>query len=274
MSLDALDEAYDLSPAGRNHYDRDGYVRLTGVLPAATVSAIAPAIIETVARRNRQPKPPMEERNTYQRAFLQTFNLWRHDETVKRFVFSRRLASIAAALLGVRAVRLYHDQALDKEPGGGHTPWHQDQYYWPLDTTNTVTLWMPLLDVGADMGVMKFARGSHRDGPLLEQLPIGDEAEAKLGALVEERRFPIDGGQALRAGDATFHYGWTVHGAECNRTEIMREAMTVIYFADGARVTQPAHAFQEMDLMQWLVGCKPGDLAAGEDNRLVYTDAG
>ncbi|MEM9514691.1 MAG: phytanoyl-CoA dioxygenase family protein [Actinomycetota bacterium] len=50
------------------------------------------------------------------------------------------LASVAAELLGVEAVRVYHDQALVNRAGGGRTPWHQDQWYWPLDT------------VGADMG--------------------------------------------------------------------------------------------------------------------------
>jgi hypothetical protein len=40
---------------------------------------------------------------------------------------SRRLAGIAAQLMGVDSVRLYHDQALFKESGGGRTPWHCDQ---------------------------------------------------------------------------------------------------------------------------------------------------
>jgi len=31
--------------------------------------------------------------------------------------------------MGVQGVRLYHDQALIKEPGGKPTPWHQDYYY-------------------------------------------------------------------------------------------------------------------------------------------------
>ena len=38
-----------------------------------------------------------------------------------------------------KSVRLYHDQALFKEAGGGITPWHQDQHYWPLDTDRTIT---------------------------------------------------------------------------------------------------------------------------------------
>ena len=73
---------------------------------------------------------------------------------------SRRFAR-PPPTLGVEGVRLYHDQGLVKEPGGGDTPWHQDRYYWPLDTERTVTLWMPLVDVPAEIGTMTFARGTH-----------------------------------------------------------------------------------------------------------------
>ncbi len=46
---------------------------------------------------------------------------------MRKFVFGTRLARIAAELMGVRGVRIYHDQALCKLPGGGPTPWHADQ---------------------------------------------------------------------------------------------------------------------------------------------------
>jgi hypothetical protein len=38
----------------------------------------------------------------------------------------------------------------------------------------------------------------------------------------------------------------------------MREVMTVIYMADGARVTNPQNANQENDRMRWLMGQEPG----------------
>ena len=106
----------------------------------------------------------MEDRDTYGKAFLQIMNLWARDEKVRKFVMAKRFAKIAADLLGVKNVRIYHDQALFKEPGGGPTPWHQDQYYWPIDTHNTITMWMPLVDINVDMGMLTFASGSHKTG--------------------------------------------------------------------------------------------------------------
>ena len=54
-------------------------------------------------------------------------NVWEQDADIHRFAHGTRLARIAANLMGVRGVRLYHDQALRKQPGGGQTPWHADQ---------------------------------------------------------------------------------------------------------------------------------------------------
>jgi hypothetical protein len=84
-------------------------------------------ITDCVNRLNTQTKE-MKERSTYQQAFLQLFNLWREDEQIKKLVFSKRLAQLAASLLQCSGSRLYHDQALFKEPGGGITPWLLDHF--------------------------------------------------------------------------------------------------------------------------------------------------
>ena len=74
----------------------------------------------------------------------------------------------------------------------------------------------------------------------------------------------------MNAGDATFHYGWTLHAAPGNKsTNITREVMTIIYFADGADVTEPQNKHQENDRQVWLDGLQPGTKAASRHNPLV-----
>lgn len=73
-------------------------------------------------------------------------------------------------------VRLYHDQALVKQPKAGKTPWHQDYFYWPLDTPNTVTMWMPMHDCPRTMGTMRFAVGSHA-AQGMPMMPISEQSE-------------------------------------------------------------------------------------------------
>src|SRR5205823_1429564 len=144
---------------------------------------------------------PFEARDTYGKAFLQAAHLWRLDDNVRRFVLAPRFAKVAAELLGVGGVRLYHDQALIKESGGGHTPWHQDQRYWPLDTDATITMWMPLDDVPPDVGTMTFACGSHLLGDLAGPV-ISDDSEAMFDAAVRSKGLALDTHGPLAAGDA------------------------------------------------------------------------
>ncbi|MHB8466765.1 MAG: phytanoyl-CoA dioxygenase family protein [Acidimicrobiales bacterium] len=142
-----------------------GHAVVRGLCSAAEVAAYRPRIVSAAQQRNPDP-PPLDVRDTYGKAFVQSTNLWRLDDGVKAFVWAPRFAKVAAQLLGVDGVRLYHDQALFKEAGGGPTPWHQDQVYWPLDTDKTITMWMPLVDVPSDVGSMTFASGSSRIGDL------------------------------------------------------------------------------------------------------------
>lgn len=267
-----LRASYRLEQRAIDDYQRDGHVTLRGLASASEIAYFRPALCEA-GEAHRHERRPLEERDTYGRAFLQMTNLWRHNEVAKSFVFARRFAAVAARLLGVAAVRLYHDQALFKEPGGGATPWHQDQFYWPLETDRTVTLWMPLVPVTPEMGPMIFASGSHTLGHLGD-FAIGDESQATFERLIEEKRLRRTPRGALAAGDATFHSGWTLHGAPPNATSTLREAMTVIYYADGTRVAPLDHPNRRFDRDVWLKGCEPGELAAGKLNPVLFSEAG
>ena len=268
VSLPALETDYDLAQSKIEQFQRDGHVLLRSVASPAEIGAYRPAILAAREQFGAE-RTPLESRDTYGKAFLKGINLWEHDERVRSFVLARRFGKLAADLLGVEGVRIYHDQALMKEPGGGLTPWHQDQHYWPLDTDKTVTMWMPLVNLTAEMGTMHFASGSHRRG-YLGDAPISDESEKRFDDLIRAEGFAATTGGAMAAGDATFHYGWTLHGAPPNTTACTREVMTVIWFADGARITEPDNANRRRDLDRWFPGFQPGDLAASELNPLVY----
>ena len=263
-----ISQDYALPTACVTEYRARGHVLLREVCDGKVVSGYRAAIAGAAKRLNAERRP-IEQRDTYGKAFLQTMNLWRHDAAMKEFGFARRFAKIAADLMGVPSVRLYHDQALFKEPGGGPTPWHQDEYYWPLDTSNTITMWMPLIDITPEMGVMTFASGSQTEG-YISSLEISDASEAHFREFIAEKGFTVSQPAVMRAGDATFHSGWTLHNATPNTTGTMREVMTIIYFADGARVCEPDNQGRKNDLATWLPGCKVGDLAASEINPLLY----
>jgi ectoine hydroxylase-related dioxygenase (phytanoyl-CoA dioxygenase family) len=187
---------------------------------------------------------------------------------VRRFVTGRRRARIAAELMGTAGVRLYHDQALYKEPGGGPTPWHVDQHYWPLDRDQTCTAWIPLQPTAIEMGPLAFSAGSQalRRG---REFEIGDEGERQVSKLLLEQQLPLDE-TPFALGEVSFHSGWTFHRAGPNRTGRPREAMTVIYMDIDTRIVAPAGKAQRADLERWCPGVQPGELAASPLNPVLY----
>lgn len=268
MSASDLSSHYNLSPDQITEYQAKGHVLLRSVATGQEIQKYRELISNSTKELSKEYKP-MHERDTYGKAFIQNMNLWVGDENVKPFSLAKRFAKIAADLMGVEGVRLYHDQALYKESGGGPTPWHQDQQYWPLDGVQCVTLWMPLVDATSAMGTMRFADGSQELG-YLGSLNISDDSEAQLEALIQERDYVVSAAGDMKAGDATFHNGWCIHGAPGNSSEITREVMTIIYFADGAIISKPDSTQRENDLATWFPGLKAGDVAASELNPLVY----
>jgi ectoine hydroxylase-related dioxygenase (phytanoyl-CoA dioxygenase family) len=156
-----IDSEYRISAEQVARFREDGYIKLKGVFSKETLDAYGKEITRLVLEQSKNVQP-LEKRNTYGKAFLQVINLWRHSDVVREFVFGRRLARIVTNLLQTEGVRLFHDQALYKETGGGYTPWHMDQFYWPLMTDRVATAWIPLHAVPLEQGPLMFSVGSQR----------------------------------------------------------------------------------------------------------------
>lgn len=255
----------------RRRLERDGFVQLRGVLSPDTVAAVA-AIVADVADRSAQREVPLARRGVYQQAFLQELNLWQRRADIRPLVFSARLGRLAADLLDAGGVRIYHDQALVKEAGGGRTPWHCDQYYWPVGTDRPLTVWIPLQDTPAEMGPLAFRAGSHRVD-LGRELDISDESEARMRRHPRWRELAVHD-EPFAAGDVSFHYGWTFHGAAPNATGRDRLVMTVIYLPDGTTLTEPTTSGQRFDRQIWLPDADVGAPIASWLNPLVWSRDG
>jgi ectoine hydroxylase-related dioxygenase (phytanoyl-CoA dioxygenase family) len=269
-TLSELHESLSLSRLDIERFTADGYIHLRQVLSARTLATVEAAITAEV-RSRMAPVLDGQEQTTYQKAFTQVMNLWTVNEVIKEFVFSSRLASIAAQLLQVDSVRLYHDQALFKEKSGGYTPWHADQFYWPMASDRALTAWIPLQPTPLEMGPLVFCSKSQTftDG---RSLSISDESEAILDNLLHEQKFQIVE-EPFALGDVSFHLGWTYHRAGPNTTDTARKVMTMIYMDAEMVLKHPENHFQRTDWTTWCPGAVPGEPIRTSLNPILYTQS-
>ncbi|NHF58316.1 phytanoyl-CoA dioxygenase family protein [Flavobacteriaceae bacterium TP-CH-4] len=263
----ALDQPYVLTAEQIEFYHKNRYIKLKNVLDSTTLEHFNQVISKKVDELNQQTVP-LAERSVYDKAFLQLFNLWKEDSAIKELVFSKRIAKIASDLMQVEGVRLYHDQALFKEAGGGITPWHADQHYWPLETDKTITAWIPLQETGLEMGPLEFSAGSHG---IMEgrELSIGADSEM----LIEKRLKVTDFKHVIEpfeVGEISFHSGWVYHRAGANTTDRTRKVMTVIYMDKEMKLKEPSNDGQKNDWETWCPGAKIGQTINTPLNPVLY----
>jgi ectoine hydroxylase-related dioxygenase (phytanoyl-CoA dioxygenase family) len=158
-------------------------------------------------------------------------NLWEDHPEVAPLTFHPKLGRAAAELLRVPAIRLWHDQALYKQPGGRPTDAHQDHPYWPMKETASLTAWIPFAGSTLANGAMAYLPGTHAIGlRKFVNIFFGEPEDILSDPQIADIE-PVY--LELPKGSVAFHHGLTVHLANANTTAEPRAVHTIIYFADG-----------------------------------------
>ncbi|SDZ40479.1 phytanoyl-CoA dioxygenase family protein [Bacillus sp. 166amftsu] len=254
----ALSGKYIVSSNEIEKFNNKGHILLKGVACKNEINLYKPYLNKLMENVKQQNKPLDERKNTYNRAFLQSMNLWKNDRNLKEFILAKRFAGIAAALLETDNVRLYYDSALFKEPGGDATPIHVDPFL--IDSQKVITMWMPLVDLNEGLKSLFFLSGSHK-------LSDGNTSPIRIINKAVRQKLPMDIYEGMEAGDATFHIGSIVHGAPGNETRKTREILTITYFADGEMLKDPrGNKILESHMVSFFPGLYPGDPAMSKNN--------
>ncbi|MFG6192732.1 phytanoyl-CoA dioxygenase family protein [Nonomuraea sp. JJY05] len=213
-------------------YREHGFVRVRGVLDAGQVErfrAGAEAFLE--AHRGES----LEKQGT----FSQLVNVWQRDQTLRELTFDARIGRIAEQLAGF-SLRLWHDQMLVKEPhNNAATEFHQDRPYWPHTGDRLpLSAWIALVDVPPERGCMTFLPGTQdRAGLRPQDLHEEEDLFEADPSLRWIPRVTVP----LRAGDCTFHSGYTGHMALPNRTGQARLAHVTIFMDEATRYSGAGH---------------------------------
>ncbi len=227
-----------IGPSQVEAFCRDGAVPLKNLIPLSNIKTLREAVDDLMERPS--PRAKIATAVGDQGRFLEDFCNWSEVDAFRHVALNGPLPAAAAALMGARTVRFYHDHVLVKSGGATTaTPWHQDQPYYNIDGRQTVSFWIPLDAVSRD-STLEFLAGSHR-GPWLMPRSFADH-EAKWfpeGALGELPDIEADRarhrilGWALEPGDAVAFHMLTLHAAAGSKTR--RRVFSARYIGDDVR---------------------------------------
>jgi hypothetical protein len=264
-NLDDLDSElslpYPLAPDAIAGFRRDGYVKLQAVLSPGAL-ALLRAEMEASLLAELGEDPGLDFRSGEM--------MWLENDIFRRFVLSRRIAEIAAALLGVGRVRLYHDNALAKEPGCGRTPWHYDADHFPIASPNICTAWIPLQAVPRNMGPLAFAVGmeTYRRVESVGFNKFDTSYDRSVAEIFAEQGVVIDDGP-FALGEISFHHSLSFHTAGPNHAKRSRMVLATTYFEDGARIV-PAPTMISGDWRKFMPGVRAGEPIRSAHNPVCF----
>jgi ectoine hydroxylase-related dioxygenase (phytanoyl-CoA dioxygenase family) len=219
----------------------DGFVVVDDLLTDAELDTFEPLVTAAVAYRSAGDERTLEERSPYQQWFQRCINLWEDHEALRPLTFHQQIGQAAGELVGVPALRLWHDQALYKRAHGRETDPHQDQPYWPIAETNTITAWVPLQGSTMANGAMAYLPGSHLVGlRRFQNIFSAEDATEFMNSPEIAGIEPV--WVEVPRGSVAFHHGLTAHMVKPNTTDVDRPVHTMIMFADGStRSTKAWH---------------------------------
>jgi hypothetical protein len=250
--------AYPLTDEQIDEFRTNAFVNLPGVLSPGAVQRLRTRL-RTLLDEAVDPEVGFQSREM----------MWLDDDLVRAAVLSPRIGGISAALLGTERVRLYHDNALSKEPGAGRTPWHFDAHHFPLDSPKVLTAWIPLQPTPREMGPLAFARGADV-GNLVADLQFdkhGTSYDRGVSEVFRAQAVQVEDGP-FAAGEVSFHGANCFHTAGANRTTEARVVLANTYFADGTRVV-PSPTMVSGDWRKFIPGAEPGQVVASPRNPLL-----
>lgn len=256
---------YRLTPNEGKFFRANGYIKLQGVLSPGAILRLRQEIVRLLsAAFNAGLDGGTTER------FLSLEMVWLDNSLMREFVLSPRIAKIAADLLDVKCVRLYHDNVLSKEPGCGRTPWHYDDHHFPLATHDVVTAWIPAQPIPIAMGPLAFARpiDVYKLVESVEFNKYDTSYDRHVASVFRTHHVAVEDGP-FEIGEVSFHHNLSFHTAAANRTRRSRTVLANTYYADGARVLdQPTMV--SGDWQKFIPGVKPGEVAASRLNPVCW----
>jgi ectoine hydroxylase-related dioxygenase (phytanoyl-CoA dioxygenase family) len=261
-----------ITPEQITKYQEDGFLYYPQLLSAEEVATLKGAVLDAVKSMGKKKvsgnaMDEMEDKDDYYtKVFTQRLNLWKINSTVKSFMLNPELGKLMASLEGVEGYRVWHDQALIKEPWGNPTAWHLDNPYWSFHSKRAISIWIALEDATYQNGCMYFIPGTQKLATF-ENVNIAQDLGGLFKVYPKMAETPTVS-VPMKAGDCSFHNGICAHGAGANMTNGRRIAMTCAYMPigstfNGQRNILPKDYFESL---------KPGELLENdEQNPVVYS---
>lgn len=243
-------------------FNRDGYLIVRAVAPAATLARMRDVALADLAA----PRLPVEyEADTHYpgapaaldapggRTVRRLLQAYARDAVFRDWATSPWLAARLKPLLGgeVWLSQAHHNCVMTKHPAySSVTGWHRDIRYWSFEKPELVSVWLALGEENRDNGCLSLLPGTHRMDFSAERL----DAAQFLRTDIEANRalLATQVSAELHAGDVLFFHCRLFHAASQNHTDETKLSLVHTYRAADNRPLPGSRSAAMLEVLLWV----------------------
>ena len=171
---------------------------------------------------------------------------------IKRFRKNKKILKIIKILLDDNLKDFGAELFAKPAKVGKAVPIHQDNFYWNVDNSKGVTVWIALDQVTKKNGAIFYFNKSHKRGLLKHQSSYvpGSSQELKNKKILKKMTKSTP---ELNIGDILIHNCLVVHGSKKNITKFSRTGLTLRYIGKSSKINKKQKAKYEKALKKQLV---------------------
>jgi microcystin degradation protein MlrC len=227
--IDPIDQSVSAPETLRSDYERDGVVRVRGLLTPEQVERTRAALGQYI-REIVPGLPPGDV--TFESDGVSVRNLWRmeqYDPYFRDLAHDPEILEIVGDLVKgtpvLAAVETFNKPART----GSGVPAHQDNAYFCQSPPDMLTVWIAIDAATVENGAIYYTRGSH--AAMLPHRKSGVKGNSMGVANPSDPAVTDEFCGTLGAGDALIHHCQTVHRSDPNTTDNPRCGLLLVYRA-------------------------------------------
>tara|TARA_B100000787_G_C16198051_1_gene302473 strand:- start:3057 stop:3815 length:759 start_codon:yes stop_codon:yes gene_type:complete len=221
-------EEYDLETL-KKRYDKDGWVVLKKFINPKEIEQIKLIIekfVKTQIKESKNSRAINFIGKTQDLKNLNSFHELGHSEEIRKLGKRKKITDIVQYFLNSKPEYRHSEFFAKPAKYGLSSPDHQDNYYWAVEGSNALTVWIALDKADQTNGGVHYYDGSHKFGILEHKASYAKGSSQTIENKNYLSKFKKSQ-PTLEVGDALIHHCLVVHGSSDNKSDYSRQGWTI-----------------------------------------------
>ncbi len=221
----------------KDSFDNDGYITLKNFFKKKQIKSVKKNLFYFL---NKQ-KLKLKKREVHYAKNSKSINSVHHLKWpyVKKFKKNKRIVKIVKHLLSENVKSFGAEVFAKPAKVGMEVPIHQDNYYWNLDNSKGLTVWIALDKCTKKNGALFYFKKSQSIGLLKHKASYAPGTSQVLKDKKILKNFKKITPK-LNIGDVLIHHCLIIHGSQKNRSNRDRAGLTMRYIGKSSRIDNSA----------------------------------